>query len=64
MLRLPVASSMALLDLATEARAMRAAAAADLAPAVIAVDVEAGLLLTDYQPMLVDAGLGAPTDEQ
>ncbi len=49
-LRLPVASSMAWLDLATEVRAMRAAAAADLAPAVIGVDVEAGLLLTDYQP--------------
>ena len=51
-LRLPVASSMAWLDLEAEARAMRAAAAADLAPGVIAVDVEAGLLLTDYQPML------------
>ncbi len=51
-LRLPVASSMAWLDLASEARAMRAAASADLAPAVIAVDVEAGLLLTDYQPTL------------
>lgn len=51
-LRLPVASSVAWLDLATEARAMRAAAAADLAPAVIAVDVEAGLLLTDYRMML------------
>jgi aminoglycoside phosphotransferase (APT) family kinase protein len=51
-LRLPVAGSVAWLDLAAEARAMRAAAAADLAPPVIAVDVEAGLLLTDYQPML------------
>jgi aminoglycoside phosphotransferase len=50
-LRLPHARSMALLDLATEARAMRAAAAADLAPAVVAVDVEAGLLLTEYQTM-------------
>lgn len=47
-LRLPVASAVAWLDLATEARAMRAAAAADLAPRVIAVDVDAGLLLTDY----------------
>jgi aminoglycoside phosphotransferase (APT) family kinase protein len=51
-LRLPVAGSVAWLDLATEARAMRAAAEADLAPAVIAVDVEAGLLLTDYRVML------------
>jgi thiamine kinase-like enzyme len=50
-LRLPTASSMALLDLATEARAMSAAAAADLAPAVVAVDIEAGLLLTEYQVM-------------
>lgn len=47
-LRLPVSGSVAWLDLATEARAMRAAADADLAPAVIAVDIEAGLLLTDY----------------
>ena len=31
---------------------MRAAAAVDLAPAVIAVDVEAGLLLTEYRMML------------
>ena len=51
-LRLPVAGSVGWLDLATEARAMRAAAAADLAPAVIAVDVEAGLLLTDYRTTL------------
>jgi aminoglycoside phosphotransferase (APT) family kinase protein len=51
-LRLPVQGSGAWLDLAAEARAMRAAAAADLAPAVIAVDVEAGLLLTDYRMML------------
>jgi len=50
-LRLPTASSMALLDLATEARAMSAAAAADLAPAVVAVDIEAGLLLTEYRVM-------------
>jgi thiamine kinase-like enzyme len=50
-LRLPTASSMALLDLATEARAMSAAAAADLAPAVVAIDLEAGLLLTDYRSM-------------
>ncbi|HSC15477.1 MAG TPA: phosphotransferase [Gammaproteobacteria bacterium] len=51
-LRLPVPGSIAWLDVATEARAMRAAAAADLAPAVIAVDVEAGLLLTDYRTTL------------
>jgi aminoglycoside phosphotransferase (APT) family kinase protein len=51
-LRLPVTSSVAWLDIATEARAMRAAAAADLAPAVIAVDVEHGLLLTDYRTTL------------
>jgi aminoglycoside phosphotransferase (APT) family kinase protein len=50
-LRMPVAGSMALLDLATETRAMRVAAAADLAPAVVAVDVEAGLLLTEYRVM-------------
>ena len=56
-LRLPAASSIAWLDLATEARAMRAAAAAGLAPAVIAVDIEAGLLLTDYQPTLRTADL-------
>jgi Ser/Thr protein kinase RdoA (MazF antagonist) len=48
-LRLPAASAVALLDLETEARAMRAAATADLAPSVIAVDVEAGLLLTEYR---------------
>jgi aminoglycoside phosphotransferase (APT) family kinase protein len=48
-LRLPTSSSVAALDLAAEARAMRAAAAADLAPAVIAVDLEAGLLLTEYR---------------
>jgi aminoglycoside phosphotransferase (APT) family kinase protein len=47
-LRLPIASSVAALDLATEVRALRTAAAADLAPRVIAVDIEAGLLLTDY----------------
>ena len=51
-LRLPVQGSVAWLDLATEARAMRAAASADLAPPVIAVDVEAGLLLTDYRMTL------------
>jgi aminoglycoside phosphotransferase (APT) family kinase protein len=50
-LRFAATPSVSLLDLATEARAMRAAAAADLAPAVVAVDVDAGLLLTDYVPM-------------
>lgn len=47
-LKLPLASLPPLLDLATEARAMRAAAAADLAPAVVAVDLDAALLLTEY----------------
>lgn len=47
-LRLPVASAVAWLDLEAEVRAMRAAAAAGLAPAVVAADVEAGLLLTEY----------------
>jgi aminoglycoside phosphotransferase (APT) family kinase protein len=47
-LRLPVANAVAWLDLATEVRAMKAAAAADLAPRVIAADLAAGLLLTDY----------------
>lgn len=51
-LRLPTPGSIAWLDVATEARAMRVAAAADLAPAVIAIDVEAGLLLTDYRTTL------------
>ncbi len=50
-LRMPTAISMAFLDLETEAHAMRAAAAADLAPGVVAVDVEAGLLLTEYRVM-------------
>jgi thiamine kinase-like enzyme len=48
-LRLPVRGADALLDLATEAAVMRAAAAAGLAPDVIAVDAEAGILLTDYR---------------
>jgi aminoglycoside phosphotransferase (APT) family kinase protein len=51
-LRLPVTSAVGWLDIATEARAMCAAAAADLAPAVIAVDVEHRLLLTDYRTAL------------
>jgi len=48
-LRLPAAGAAALLDLATEAAVMRSAAAAGLAPEVVAVDVEAGILLTDYR---------------
>jgi len=48
-LRLPAAGADALLDLATEADVMRAAAAAGLAPEVVAVDVDAGILLTDYR---------------
>ena len=48
-LRLPLAGLPPLLDLATEARAMRAAAAAGCAPAVVAVDLEAGLLLTEWR---------------
>jgi aminoglycoside phosphotransferase (APT) family kinase protein len=51
-LRLPVAGSVAWLDLPTEALAMCVAASADLAPPVIAADAEAGLLLTDYRPTL------------
>ena len=47
-LRLPMAHSNALLDVVTEARAMDAAAAAGLAPAVIAADAESGTLLTEY----------------
>ena len=54
-LRLPLATGVAALDLASEARAMRAAAAVDLAPAVIAVDIEAGLLLTDCCAMPLTA---------
>lgn len=49
-LRMPLAHSSALLDVVTEARAMDAAAAAGLAPAVIAADAESGVLLTEYGP--------------
>ena len=49
-LRMPERRSNALLDLATESRAMSAAAAAGIAPTVIATDVEAGVLLTRYRP--------------
>jgi thiamine kinase-like enzyme len=48
-LRMPMARSNALLDAATEARAMDAAAAAGIAPAVIAVDAVSGVLLTEYR---------------
>ncbi len=48
-LRLPAPGADALLDLDTEARVMRAAAAAGLAPDVVAVDAPAGILLTDYR---------------
>lgn len=47
-LRLPLESLPPLLDLATEVRAMRAAAEAGLAPDVVAVDLDAELLLTTY----------------
>jgi thiamine kinase-like enzyme len=47
-LRMPPRGTAALLDSATEARAMRVAAKAGIAPAVIAVDEQAGLLLTEY----------------
>jgi thiamine kinase-like enzyme len=48
-LRLPAPGADALLDLASEGAVMRAAAAAGLAPQVIAVDAEAGILLTEYR---------------
>jgi thiamine kinase-like enzyme len=48
-LRLPAPGADALLDLDTEARVMRAAAAAGLAPSVVAFDTAAGILLTDYR---------------
>jgi thiamine kinase-like enzyme len=47
-LRLPTPGSTALLDVTTEAEAMRAAAAARLAPAIVAVDAVHGALLTAY----------------
>jgi aminoglycoside phosphotransferase (APT) family kinase protein len=56
-LRMPQPCSVALLDLDTEARAMRAAAAADLAPAVVAIDADAGLLLTEYRNVPAMPGL-------
>ena len=48
-LRVPTPGAPALLDFATEVRAMRAAAAAGLAPAVVAVDAAGEILLTEYQ---------------
>lgn len=48
-LRLPTPGAEGLLDAATEARAMGAAAAAGLAPRVVKVDAAAGLLLTEYR---------------
>jgi thiamine kinase-like enzyme len=48
-LRMPMLHSHALLDAATEARAMDAAAAAGIAPAVIGVDGAGGVLLTEYR---------------
>ena len=49
-LRMPERRSNALLDLQTEARAMSAAAAAGIAPDVIAADSDTGVLLTRYRP--------------
>jgi thiamine kinase-like enzyme len=48
-LRLPAPGADPLLDLETETRVMRAAAAAGLAPNVAAIDAAAGILLTDYR---------------
>jgi len=48
-LRLPAPGADALLDLPTEAAVTRAAAAAGLAPEVVAVDAAAGILLTEYR---------------
>ena len=48
-LRTPVAGHQALLDIETEARAMNAAAAAGIAPPVIAT-TQSGTLLTEYKP--------------
>ena len=48
-LRLPIAGGEALLDVETEAAAMRAAASAGIAPHVVAVDAANGLLLTEYR---------------
>jgi thiamine kinase-like enzyme len=49
-LRAPVEPSNALLDLVTEAEAMMAAARVRLAPPVVAIAPEEGVLLTEYRP--------------
>jgi thiamine kinase-like enzyme len=49
-LRMPERLSNALLDVTTESRAIAAAAAAGVAPAVMAADAETGVLLTRYRP--------------
>jgi thiamine kinase-like enzyme len=48
-LRVPTPGAAALLDLATEVRAMRAAAANGIAPSIVGVDEVEGLLLTEYR---------------
>jgi thiamine kinase-like enzyme len=48
-LRVPTPGAVPLLDLETEVRAMRAAAAAGVAPAVVGVDEVEGLLLTEHR---------------
>jgi thiamine kinase-like enzyme len=63
-LRLPTPHAEALLDLATEASVMSAAAAAGLAPAVAGVDLAHGALLVEYRAgarpwTAVDARAGA-----
>ena len=50
--RLPERGAAPLLDVATEARVMRAAAERGLAPAVVAAD-EGGALITEYVPRAV-----------
>jgi thiamine kinase-like enzyme len=49
-LRMPMTYSNALLDITSEALVMTAAAAAGIAPGVVAVDVTGGVLLTEYRP--------------
>ena len=48
-LRIPMTYSNALLDITAEARAVTAAAGIGIAPAVVAVDAAAGVLLTEYR---------------
>ena len=59
MLRLPAPGVTPLLDVATEADAMRAAADAALAPSVVAIDPASGVLLTEFR---ADARAWAPAD--